>query len=157
MKHQKKNLRKGRLTKTKTYGLAMTENSNQFRKQVENDYNQIAQLCKTIIERDYNQCGLEEDIRKRILDLTLLWKRCKRKSEKDVGGLKTLFYDLLRAVNHANSMEKRTGKPKCYYVGRGLELTPPTPGALGNYFIRMALPVWWEDFSPFSRENWRSK
>ena len=94
-----------------------------------------------MIERDFDPCGLKEDVKKRIFDLTVLWKRCKRRAEKDVGDFGGLFYDLLRAVEHANSMMERTGKSKCYYLSRGLELAPPAQGALGNWFISMALPA----------------
>ncbi len=33
----------------------------------------ILELCKIMIERDYAPCGLEDDIKKRLLDLTLYW------------------------------------------------------------------------------------
>ena len=102
------------------------------------NYGKILELCKVMIERDYAPCGLEDDIKKRLLDLTLDWERRKEKASKEgkeIGGLKVFFIDVLRAVNQATQNAKRF-KPKCYYLRRGLEIPPSQPGGLG-YWARI--------------------
>ncbi len=100
------------------------------------NYGKILELCKVMIERDYAPCGLEDDIKKRLLDLTLDWERRKEKAskeEKAIGGLNVIFIDVYRAVNQAKANEKRFGKPKCYYLRRGLQIPPSQHGGLGYW------------------------
>jgi len=104
------------------------------------NYKKLLESCKVIIERDYAPCGLEEDIKKRLLDLTLEWERRKENANKEnkmIGGLRVVFLDLLRAVNQAKSNTKRFQKPKCYYLKRGLQIKCGEPGWLGNYSCSM--------------------
>ena len=100
------------------------------------NYGKILELCKVMIERDYAPCSLEDDIKKRLLDLTLDWERRKEKASKKgkaIGGLHLIFDDVLRAVNQAEQNEKRFGKPRCYYLRRGLEIQPSQHGGLGYW------------------------
>ena len=104
------------------------------------NYRKILELCRVIIEQDYAPCGLEDDIKKRLLDLTLDWERRKEKASregKEIGGLNVIFMDVYRAVNQATQNQKRFGKPKCYYLRRGLQIQPSQHGGLGYYFIKM--------------------
>ena len=104
------------------------------------NYGEILGLCKVMIERDYAPCGLEDDIKKRVLDLTLDWETRKGKASKEgkeIGGLRVIFIDVYRAVNQARANEKRFGKPRCYYLRRGLQIEPSRHGGLGYYFSRM--------------------
>ncbi len=103
-------------------------------------YGKILALCKVIIERDYAPCGLEDDIKKRLLDLTLDWETRKEEAGKEgreIGGLRALFIDVYRAVNQAKANEKRFGQPKCYYLKRGLQIDPSRRGGLGRWFLTM--------------------
>lgn len=104
------------------------------------NYGKILELCKVIIERAYAPCGLEQDIKKRLLDLTLEWERRKEKASKEgntIGGLNVIFTDVKRAVNQAKQNEKRFGKPRCYYLRRGLQIQPSEHGGLGYWSIIM--------------------
>ncbi len=104
------------------------------------NYGKILGLCKVMIERDYAPCGLEDAIKKRLLDLTLDWEGRKEKAskeDKEIGGLKVFFIDVCRAVNQATQNEKRFGKPKCYYLRRGLQIQPGQRGGLGYWAIKM--------------------
>jgi len=103
------------------------------------NYGKILESCKVIIELDYAPCGLEQDIKKRLLDLTLEWERRKEKASKEgktIGGLNLIFTDVYRAVNQAKENEKRF-EPRCYYLRRGLQIPPSEPGGLGHWFFRM--------------------
>ena len=100
------------------------------------NYGEISGLCKVMIERDYAPCGLEDGIKKRLLDLTLDWERRKEKASKEgkaIGGLNVIFIDVYRAVNQAKANEERFGKPKCYYLRRGLQIQPSQHGGLGYW------------------------
>ncbi len=100
------------------------------------NYGKILELCKVMIERDYTPCGLEDDIKKRLLELTLDWERRKEKAireSKEIGGLNVIFMDVYRAVNQATVNEKRFGKPECYYLRRGLQIPPDQHGGLGYW------------------------
>jgi len=111
-----------------------------FKNKVEEAYQEALCLCKVLIERYYRPCGLEEVVKERIHNLTLLWMRCEEESEKEVGGIRVLFLDIEREVGQAEYLESEKDMPKCVKLRRGLERPPPKRGALGNYFIRMALP-----------------
>jgi len=64
------------------------------------NYNNVLELCKVIIERDYVPCSLEKEIKKRLLELT---QELERHGAK---GFDILSRDVHRAVNHAKSMKK---------------------------------------------------
>lgn len=103
-------------------------------------YETVLGLCKVVIERDYAPCGLEEDVKKRLQELTLEWERRKKKADKEgraIGGLDIFFKDVYRAVRQAESNAKRYGKSKCYYLERGLRIPLDKPGGLGYWSLRM--------------------
>jgi hypothetical protein len=96
------------------------------------NYKKVLDLCKIMIERDYAPCGLEAGIKKRLLELTQELERRGRT------GFAILFKDIFRAVNQAESNEKRFGiKTKCEYLKRGLEIPFDNPGGLGYWALRM--------------------
>ena len=70
----------------------------------------------------------------------LEWERQKEKASKEgkrIGGLNIIFLDVLRAVEQAKSNEEKWGKPKCYYLRRGLQIQPSEHGGLGFYSFSM--------------------
>lgn len=104
------------------------------------NYVKVLELCKVIIEQDYVPCNLENEIKKRLLDLVLDWEKRKEKADregKEIGGLNLLFFDVLRAVNQATGNEKRFGKSKCYYLKRGLQIPSNKRGGFGYWFLTM--------------------
>jgi len=105
---------------------------------VNENYQKILELCKVMIERDYAPCGLEDDIKKRLLGLTLEIERRNEKASKEgkaTRGFNIIFSDVLRAVNLAEQNAKRFGKPKCYYLRQGLQIPPCQPGGLGHWAL----------------------
>ncbi len=74
------------------------------------EYEELLEICKTIIEERFVPCGLKNAVEKRIFELFQEWKKRKSEAErkgKTIGGLKVIFKDLLRAVNKAEADSKR--------------------------------------------------
>jgi len=71
---------------------------------MQENYEKVLNLCKVMIERDYAPCGLEEDVKKRLLELTQELERRGRR------GFNIISVDVFRAVNQAESYEKRFKK-----------------------------------------------
>lgn len=104
------------------------------------NYMKVLELCKVLIEQDYAPCGLEDDLRKRLLELTLEWEKRKAKADgegRGIGGVNVIFTDVFRAVWKAKSDEERFGKPKCYYLERGLKKQLGESGTLGTWSYSM--------------------
>lgn len=117
--------------KDKNFGEVMEMNEN---------YKKVLELCKVLIEKNYAPCGLEDEVKKRLLELTLEWEKRKEKADREgktIGGLGVLRMDVSRAVGKAGSDAKKSGKSKCYYLRQGVQIPVGKPGALGNYFMSM--------------------
>lgn len=93
--------------------------SENFNNKVEEAYQKALCLCKVLIERYYRTCGLEENVKERIYKLISLWVKCKEESEKEVGGIGVLFFDIEREVGQADYLEREKGKPKCIKLRQG--------------------------------------
>lgn len=107
---------------------------------METNYVHILELCEVVIQQEYAPCGLENAIKKRLLDLTHEWEKRKRKADeqgKAIDGLHLIARDVFRAVGKAEANEKRFGKPRCLYLKRGLEIPPSQKGGLGYWFLAM--------------------
>jgi len=99
---------------------------------MQENYEKVLNLCKVMIEQDYAPCGLEEDVKKRLLELTQELERRGRR------GFNIISVDVFRAVNQAESYEKRFKKrTKCEYLKRGLQIPFNKPGGLGYWTLRM--------------------
>jgi len=106
------------------------------------NYKKVLEECANIIKQDYAPCGLEADVKKRLLDLTQEWERRKENANKDgrrIGELETIFIDLFRAVNQAESNAKRFEKSKCEYLRNGLRTPFSKSGGLGFWTLRMMM------------------
>lgn len=105
------------------------------------NFHYILKMCSHLIEKEFTPCGLEDDVKERLHELTLRWERNKEKASQEgrqVGGLQTLFTDLLRAVGKARADERRFQKrTKCQYLKKWLETPIGEQGALGNWFLSM--------------------
>lgn len=102
-------------------------------------YETVLELCKVVIEQDYAPCGLEDDVKKRLQELTLEWERRKKRADEEgkaIGGVSIFFKDIYRAVRQAESNAKIHGKSKCYYLERGLRISFDEPGGLGYWSLR---------------------
>jgi len=87
------------------------------------NYANVLELCRRIIESNFRPCGLEEDIKNRIYELTLQWKRDKEKAEREgreIGGLSMIFKGLLKSWRQAEGLAKRWQKDVCYYLRMSL-------------------------------------
>ncbi|MDH5744631.1 MAG: hypothetical protein OEZ52_13890 [Candidatus Aminicenantes bacterium] len=76
-------------------------------------YKTVLELCKVVIARNYTPCGLEDDVKKRLQELTLEWKKRRKKADeegKKIGGADIIFKDIYRAVRQAESNAKKTWK-----------------------------------------------
>lgn len=107
---------------------------------MESSYAHILELCEVVIQQEYAPYGLENAIKKRLLDLTHEWEKRKRKADeqgKAIGGLDLIVRDVFRAVGHAEANEKRFVKPRYLYLKRGLEIPPSQKGGLGYWFLAM--------------------
>jgi len=103
-------------------------------------YEKVLELCGVVIDRDYAPCGLGDNVKSRLLELTSEWEKRKKKADKEgraIGGLDIFFKEVYRAVRQAESNAKRYGKSKCYYLGRGLRIPFNKPGGLGYWALKM--------------------
>ncbi len=102
------------------------------------DREEMLDLCKHIIGYDYAPCGLSKAVSTRIDELIVEWRRRRENAAnqgRESGGLRVIFYDLLRAVKQAQANEERNGRSKCYYLRRGLQIPPAEPGGLGHWSL----------------------
>lgn len=101
------------------------------------NFRHIMNLCWKIIEIDYTPCGLEGKIEDRLYELVLIWEKKRERAIREnveIGGLITIFHDILRAVGKAKFDEKRfRKKTKCEHLRNGLETAIGRLGGLGNY------------------------
>lgn len=103
------------------------------------NYGKILEECKIVIEQEYAPCGLEDEIKKRLLELAKEWEKRKKRADEEgrtIGGLRIIVRDVFRAVGQAESNMKRFEKPKCYYLRRGLQIPYDESGGLGYLSLR---------------------
>lgn len=101
---------------------------------------ELLEICKVVIERDFAPCGLREQAIERIKELFAEWqRRCERavREGRAIGGVKVVFFDLLRLVELARANSERYGRPFCKYLRRALEKPYHEKGGLGYYSTRM--------------------
>ena len=101
---------------------------------------ELLEICKVVIERDFAPYSLREEIIERVKELFAEWKRKREQAAKEgrtIGGVKVIFYDLLRLVDMAHANSERHGKPFCEYLRRALEKPYHERGGLGYYSIKM--------------------
>ncbi|RLG02529.1 MAG: hypothetical protein DRN61_06320 [Thaumarchaeota archaeon] len=101
---------------------------------------ELLEICKVVIERDFAPCGLREEVIERVKELFAEWKRKREKAAREgrtIGGVKVIFYDLLRLVEMARANSERHGKPFCEYLSRALKKSYHEKGGLGYYSIKM--------------------
>lgn len=79
------------------------------------NYKKVLEECAYMIEHDYAPCGLEEDIKKRLLDLTLELEKL-GKIDKEGKGVRIISKGVHWAVGSAKKKAEETGKPQCYYL-----------------------------------------
>lgn len=87
------------------------------------NYAKVLELCRKIIENDIKSCGLEEDFKNRIYELTLQWERLEEKAEREgreIGGLSVIFKRLLKSWRQAGGLAKTYKKDVCHYLRMSL-------------------------------------
>jgi len=103
------------------------------------NYEKILEICKGYI-KEFEACGLGEEVRKRILELVQEWERRKNEADKkgkQIGGLQVIFMDLERAFWKAKADSKKSGKSMCEYFEKGLSIPFYKKGGLGYWSTRM--------------------
>lgn len=98
---------------------------------MQENYRKVLNLCKVVIEQHYTPCGLEKEIKKRLLELTQELER------RGKGGFNIIFKDVLRAVYLARSNAEKGKKTECEYLKRGLQIPFDKPGGLGYWTLSM--------------------
>lgn len=87
------------------------------------DYEKLIDWCKMILGDVIRSCGLEEDFKNRLYELTWDWKRRKEKAEtegREIGGLKVIFMGLLKSTEQAIGLAKRYNRDVCHYLRMSL-------------------------------------
>lgn len=87
------------------------------------NYERVIDWCKVILEEDIRSCGLEEEFKNRLYELTLDWERRKEKAEtegREIGGLKVMFMGLLKSTEQAIGLARRYNKDVCHYLRMSL-------------------------------------
>lgn len=87
------------------------------------NYEKVLDWCKKILEDSIRSCGLEEDFRNRLYELTLDWERLKEKAEREgreIGGLMVIFMGLLKSTEQAIGLAKKFNKDVCHYLRMSL-------------------------------------
>ena len=103
-------------------------------------YNKVIQECEQVIELDFKPCGLEDDIKKRLCDLIVIWKYKKMASNEKgvvIGGTRVIFSGLLRVVELARHLSKRYDKDMCYYLERACSGNRDRDLGFTNYCVSM--------------------
>jgi len=87
-------------------------------------YEKVLEWCAVTIKEVYGPCGFENEIRRRLHDLTLEWERREEKAEKDerkIGGPKVIFYGLMKSSRQAGGLAKKYNKDVCHYLRMSLD------------------------------------
>jgi len=88
------------------------------------NYEKVLEWSSVIIREDYKPCGLENEIKEQLYDLTLEWERRKEKAEREkreIGGLMVIFYGLMKSWRQAEGLSKKYNKDTCHYLRMSFE------------------------------------
>lgn len=102
---------------------------------MDENYEKVLKLCDVMIKEDFGPCGLDQEIRKQLLELVLEWEKRKQDSESkgDIGGLQWLCSCIRKVVGEAfersGGYSKGDPKLRCHYLKKALE-----KGEIGNCF-----------------------
>ena len=78
---------------------------------------ELLEICKVVIERDFAPCGLREQVVERVKELFAEWQRRYERVVREgrtIGGVKVIFFDLLRLVELARANSKSLFVPLSY-------------------------------------------
>jgi hypothetical protein len=95
----------------------------------------VVEWCKEYI-KEFETCGLKEDVLKRIFDL-VQWLEKQKLEGKQVGEFMIICYDIRRAVELAEALSKKYRKRECEYFKKWLSLPFAEKGGLGHYTMIM--------------------
>jgi hypothetical protein len=95
------------------------------------NYEKVVEWCKEYI-KEFETCGLNEDVMKRIFEL-VQWLEKQKVEDKRVGEFKIIFYDIERAVEMAKALSKKYHKRECEYFKKWLSLSLTEQGGLGHW------------------------
>jgi hypothetical protein len=85
-------------------------------------YEEILELCKAIIETDFKPCGLDQEIKKQLLDLVLEWeKKCNVPFTSAVGAFNSVYRMEREAAKLSGGDYGGDQQRKCYYLRIKLE------------------------------------
>ena len=106
------------------------------------NYERVLEQCKHFI-KEFERCGLRDDVERRIFELVQEWEKRNSYAEKKgklIGGLGTIYMDLKRAVRKADTDSKKFGTQNCEYFRKWLSLPFTERGGLGYW-----ASGWWKD------------
>jgi len=92
--------------------------------QMSENYEKVLEWCRNILENDFKPCGLENELKKELYDLTLDWERRKEEAEREkrqIGGLMVIFHGLMKSWRQAEGLAKKYNKNVCCYLKMSLE------------------------------------
>ena len=93
-------------------------------RKVDEVYQELLQMLKVVIERDFQPYNLEEHLK------TVLYDLAYKAVEENWTGTKLIFVGVLWAVGLARHCAKRYNKDFCYYLDRTLK-----KGSIENYVL----------------------
>jgi hypothetical protein len=95
-------------------------------------YEEILELSKVIIEADFKPCGLDQDVKKQLLDLVLDWEKKCNVPFTSVKGAFNSAYRIAREATELSGGDLRGDQNrKCHYLRMKLE-----KGELQRWFWR---------------------
>jgi len=88
------------------------------------NYDQVLEWCRNILENNFRPCGLDDEIKTELYDLTIEWEKWKEKADKEkreIGGLMVIFYGLMKLWRQAEGLAEKYNKNVCHYLRMSLE------------------------------------
>jgi hypothetical protein len=85
-------------------------------------YEEILELSRVITETDFKPCGLEQDVKKQLLDLVLGWeKKCNIPFTSVEGALNSVYRVAREAAELSGGDLRGDQKRQCHYLRMKLE------------------------------------